>query len=168
MLQVFYIDLAYVVVVIHMCCKVCFNCFTFVSVCCNRCCSPRALTHGQARSAPDAPAPPGPPRWSMRPAQHMCMRAMLPPSLSHWVMRAVIPLFQDLSYWGTCVVFFLSHWGTRILFPLSLACSWARPRTCSSGQVQQRKEAWGATVAGGACSKKSKKRHRAHQMQQHA
>jgi hypothetical protein len=48
---------------------------------------------------------------------------MLPPSLSHWVMRAVIPLFQDLSYWGTCV-------------------------------VQLRKEAWGATEAGGACSKK--------------
>jgi hypothetical protein len=40
MLQVFYLDVAYVTVVIHICCKHMFELFHLVSVCCNRCPSP--------------------------------------------------------------------------------------------------------------------------------
>jgi hypothetical protein len=47
-LQVFYLDAAYIAVVIHVCCK---HMFHFVSVCCNRGCFLRALTRGQARAA---------------------------------------------------------------------------------------------------------------------
>ena len=84
MLQVFYLDVAYVAVAIHICCKRLFkkfhlfqtyvasvylgyyiccsgythmlqvyvpNVLPFSYVCCSRCCSPRALSHGHARAA---------------------------------------------------------------------------------------------------------------------
>jgi hypothetical protein len=59
MLQVFYLDTAYLAVVIHICCKHMFQLFHIVLVFCNRCCTPRALTHGQAHGAPGTLAPPG-------------------------------------------------------------------------------------------------------------
>jgi hypothetical protein len=43
--------LLYDAVVIHICCKYMFQLFHLVSVCCSRCCSPRALTRGHARAA---------------------------------------------------------------------------------------------------------------------
>jgi hypothetical protein len=33
---------------------------------------------------------PGPLQWSMQPSQHMCIRVVLPPSLSHWGTGAVL------------------------------------------------------------------------------
>jgi hypothetical protein len=51
MLQVFYLYVAYVAVVIYIYCKHMFQLFHLVSVCCNKCYSPRILTHGHARAA---------------------------------------------------------------------------------------------------------------------
>jgi hypothetical protein len=41
----------YVVVVIHICCKRMFSLFHPISVCCSKCCSPRALARGLAHTA---------------------------------------------------------------------------------------------------------------------
>jgi hypothetical protein len=45
-------------VFIHICCKHMFQLFHLVSVCCSRCCSPRALTCEHARAARTHPALP--------------------------------------------------------------------------------------------------------------
>jgi hypothetical protein len=58
MLQVFYLDVAYVVVVIHICCKRVFQLFHLVSICCSRCCSPCTMTHRHARVASTHPVLP--------------------------------------------------------------------------------------------------------------
>jgi hypothetical protein len=46
MLQVFYLDVAYIAVVIQICCKPMFQLFHLDLVRCNRCCFPRTLTRG--------------------------------------------------------------------------------------------------------------------------
>jgi hypothetical protein len=48
--------LLYVAVFIHLCCKRMFPLFHPVSICCSRCCSPRALTRGHAHAARTHPA----------------------------------------------------------------------------------------------------------------
>jgi hypothetical protein len=58
MLQVFYLDVAYVAVVIHICCKCMFQLFHLVSICCSRCYSPRGLTCGHTRAARTRPVLP--------------------------------------------------------------------------------------------------------------
>jgi hypothetical protein len=75
----------------------------------------------------------GPPRWSMQPTQHMCMRCAPSLPLSHWGTRValslsrirarvVIPLSGiqlGLSHIGIRVLCTLSHWGTRVALSLS-------------------------------------------------
>jgi hypothetical protein len=94
----------------------------------------------------------GPRRWSMQPAQHICMRAMLPPSLSHRGMCVVLSLAlrharcdPSLSHWSTRIGS-LSHWGRRIVFPLSRM------------QLDGQDDAWGA--AGGGVGRSSSRRRR--------
>jgi hypothetical protein len=87
--------------------NVCFNCFTFVSVCCNMCYSPRALTRGQARAAQGAPTPSGVIPLGGACRQHNTCACYAPsPSLSHW---------------GTHVVLYLALGHTRC--DPSLACN---------------------------------------------
>jgi hypothetical protein len=43
--------LLYIAMVIYICCKRLFQLFHLILVCCSRCCSPHALTHGHARAA---------------------------------------------------------------------------------------------------------------------
>jgi hypothetical protein len=82
----------------------------------------------------------GPPRWSMQPTQHMCMRCAPSLPLSHWGTRValslsrirarvVIPLSGiqlGLSHIGIRVLCTLSRIGVRVSCSLSLACSWVR------------------------------------------
>jgi hypothetical protein len=153
MLQIFYLDVAYIAVVIHICCKRMFQVFHLVSVCCNRCCSRRALTHGQACAAPGAPAPPGMVSHDgacSRLNTCACALCFLPLSrigacallsLSHWGAHTVIPLSHvvgvSLACIGARALCSLSRMGERALCSLSLVCSWAGPHTCCLGQAQQ-------------------------------
>jgi hypothetical protein len=60
MLQAFYLDVVYVVVVIHICCKHMFQLFHQVSVCCGRCSDSRACTrctHPSSTTMLCGPAP---------------------------------------------------------------------------------------------------------------
>jgi hypothetical protein len=69
---------------------------SIVSICCNRCCSPRALTHKQAHAAPSAPAPPGVVHHGGACSRlNICACALC--SLS-------------LSLIGACALCSLSHW----------------------------------------------------------
>jgi hypothetical protein len=133
-----------------------------VSVCCNRCCSPRALTHGQACAAPGVLAPSG-----VVPYGGACSR-LLPPSLSQHARYALFrigvcapwsPLSLVCSYGLSCI-------GASALCSLSVSynCAPSHIRVremCSLSHMQltKQKETWGAqTAGGGACSKKSKRR----------
>jgi hypothetical protein len=83
----------------------------------------------------------GPPRWSMQPAQHMCMHAVLPPSFSYlgarvlWSLCIRVGVLWSLSLacsWGfshigACTLFSLLNWGMRIVFPLfCISCALSR------------------------------------------
>jgi hypothetical protein len=93
----------------------------------------------------------GPPWWSMQPAQHMCMRTMLPLSNTHWSTRAVLSLslalghaccdpslshmqLGSLSHWGSLL---LSRIGARALCSLSLAFghTWCDPSLLHATRV---------------------------------
>jgi hypothetical protein len=180
---VFYLDVAYVAVVIHICCKCIFH---LVSVCCNRCCFPRYLTRGQAHATLGAPFTTrhGPSRWSMQPSQRMCMRAVLPPSLALGT-RALLSLSLSLSRILGYARYdpSLSHAARvslvseHVCCALSLALGYTR-YVLSLSHIAGRAHAHALSsrrniVEGVGCSssrrrrvfKKSKRRRRAHQVQ---
>jgi len=120
--------------------NICFSCFTWFSVCYNRCCSPCALTHGHARVARTYPALPISvmqvcsnswtrngrlvPKWQSTPWSKY-IRAFIAwrtPN-GHRTRRPAPPGLVPLG--GAC------SWGqhgyTRCAPSLFLACSWTGP-----------------------------------------
>jgi hypothetical protein len=155
-LQVFYLDVAYVAVVIHICCKCMFH---LVSVCCNRCCSPRYLTRGQAHATLGAPSPPG-----MVPHSGACSRlnacacALCSLPLSHWARALYSLSFSHIgvrALWSLSLVSghvccALSHWGTHAMFSLSHIAGRAHAHALSSRRN---------IVGGGVRCSSSRRRH---------
>jgi hypothetical protein len=122
----------------------------------------------------------------MQPAQHMCMRSVIPHSRSHWDTCAML----SLTHWGTRAVISLSHavvvslalrhvccslsllhCGMRTVFPLSCMqlCSLSRIGACAlcSHSLLHATGRAGGGVGRSNRRKKIKRRCGGHQAQQH-
>jgi hypothetical protein len=94
MLQVFYLDVAYVAVIIHICCK---HMFHLVSICCSRCCSPRALTCRHARTARTRPVLPIFVMWASSNSRKCTQRAISARMAEHSQVKVHVCMMQNCA-----------------------------------------------------------------------